>query len=207
MDRVMTMVESEINNVARSMNENRDCAVRAVAIVSGVDYRAAHAALKAEGRKDRCGTYPVQYCAALTKMGFEARKIEFRGATVRTIGSQLRRGKFLVRVSRHVLAVVDGKVMDWTEGRLHRVKDVYEVVPAGSPIDVAPVAVKSVNKIEPRTLINALLDGAEVNYLARIYGADTNAIRSQIDKLRRHGFDIRNVARGTFKLMHKPTTF
>lgn len=207
MARVMTAIEHEVFSGSARMNEDRDCAVKATALVTDVSYEVAHAALKAQGRKNRCGTYPVQYRSAIAAMGFEVRKVEFKRCTVRTIGAQLRRGKFLVRVNRHVLAVVDGKVMDWTDGRLHRVKDVYEVVSKGAPvvapaapIVVAPAAPVIVKKPVDLDLLLSLMygHGATVAHLAARLGTDTNTVRAKIDLLRRRGRDIRNTGRNTF---------
>ena len=37
--------------------------------------------------------------------------------------------KYLVRVRGHVLAVRNNEVLDWTEGRRHRIQEVYKVIP------------------------------------------------------------------------------
>ena len=37
------------------------------------------------------------------------------------------KGKYLVRSHRHIAAVVDGQMIDWTEGRRFRIVQIWEV--------------------------------------------------------------------------------
>jgi hypothetical protein len=37
-------------------------------------------------------------------------------------------GRHLVYVKDHVLALVDGLVMDWTRGRMHRVEHIWTII-------------------------------------------------------------------------------
>ena len=47
--------------------------------------------------------------------------------TVKNCTKYLDKGTFILKVSRHVLAVKNGKVEDWTRGRQNRVKDIYRI--------------------------------------------------------------------------------
>lgn len=53
------------------------------------------------------------------------------GKTVRTLERELKssHGRFLIMVSggRHCLSIINGEVVDWTEGRLHRIKKVWRI--------------------------------------------------------------------------------
>lgn len=111
------------------MGEHQDCAVKAVAIVAGLTYMDAHKIMKTHGRKNRETTPDRITRKALRQLGFKLKKIKFRAKTIRTIERELDPNKiYLVWVRRHVLAVRGGEVCDWSRGRLHRVKEVREVL-------------------------------------------------------------------------------
>ena len=126
---------SALQEASRELNETNDCAVKAVALVTGASYIEAHAALKSIGRKNRQGTFFDDTKTALKMLGkqhFNATN-QFKSRTVRTLERELAKykGTFLIRVRRHVLACVDGKIIDWTAGRQFRVKEVYVVKERG----------------------------------------------------------------------------
>ena len=47
--------------------------------------------------------------------------------TVNQAPNYLLKGKYLLFVSGHVLAMVDGEVLDWTQGRRHQVKGYLKI--------------------------------------------------------------------------------
>jgi hypothetical protein len=118
-----------------AQNEHRDCTVKALTAATGLTYDVCHAALAKTGRKNRQGCHWYsQGPKAAESLGFNMRRMdrsEYRAKTMITAGRDraLKSGRFVVQVSRHVAAVVDGKVIDWTEGRRHRVEDIYECTP------------------------------------------------------------------------------
>lgn len=125
--------------------ENADCAVVAVAAATGVDYKTAHAALEARGRKPRKGTPMDITHAALRDLGFVAVRVDPRnfidqypGAhkNLRSVtthhparfGSVWTNGKtYLFRTRGHILTVRNGQNLDHTRGRACRVIVLYEV--------------------------------------------------------------------------------
>ena len=121
---------------SKSMGEKNDCAVKAVAIVCNASYEEAHATLKRLGRRDGKGTPMDVIMAAVKALGCHVNygdKRDHRGVNCgrRTI-NRLRlpqggKGRWLVLTRNHILAVVDGKVMDWTEGRRHQARFAWEV--------------------------------------------------------------------------------
>jgi hypothetical protein len=121
---------------SKSFKEENDCAVKAVAIVCNATYEEAHATLKRLGRRDGRGTPMDVIMAAVKALGCHVTyngKHDHRGVNCgrRTINS-LRlpeggKGRWLVLTRNHILAVVDGKVMDWTEGRRHQARLAWEV--------------------------------------------------------------------------------
>lgn len=112
--------------------ETNDCAVKAIAIVANADYDEVHALLKAHGRKDGKGTPWAAIWATLKALGVWVGPVDHtnieRAKTVRHLPAVLpKRGRFLVYTRGHILAVVNGEVMDWTKGRRHRPKLAWEV--------------------------------------------------------------------------------
>lgn len=128
----------EARNESIRMREHNDCAVIAVSIAARVPYKRAHAALRDAGRRDRAGTYWYQSEKALRALGctlevIEPRKRDGGQYTMKTIGGAYKRGYYMIRVRGHVAAMVNGEVLDWSEGRRHRVNQIVRVtVPRGS---------------------------------------------------------------------------
>lgn len=112
----------------KTLSKN-DCGVRALANALGVSYDEAFDALAAAGRKPRRYTYREHLEAAAKALG---RKLQFNdsmaGVTVRRLPKELPGGRWIVLVRGHLLAVVDGEVLDWAKGRLFRTKWALKVV-------------------------------------------------------------------------------
>ena len=122
-------------------NEHNDCTVVATAATCGVSYDEAHAALKKHGRKRHTGAGPHIYVKAIEQeLGKKTRWFEWgeicqlarnNGARYLTSNSVVKalppKGKYLVRSHRHIAAVVDGQMIDWTEGRRFRIVQIWEV--------------------------------------------------------------------------------
>jgi hypothetical protein len=132
-------------DASSAKGETNDCTVKALAAATGESYDDAWAALNRHGRPFRKGPKAMLktingrraiVCPALEKaaneLGFDFRvmeKHEYRAKTMVTAERDpaLRNGGFICMVRGHVAAVVDGEVIDWTEGRRHQVKEVYEL--------------------------------------------------------------------------------
>lgn len=130
--------------------ETNDCTVRALAAASGATYNDAHAALAKHGRPHRKGPpakrvyahgrYHID-CPALRKAALdlgctwkvlEPAEYQAKTMTTATRDRRLAKGHFICMVRGHVAAVVNGEVIDWTDGRRHRIKEVYELVPGAN---------------------------------------------------------------------------
>lgn len=123
---------ANIVKASSAHNESRDCAVKALAIVTGKPYKVAHAELKSLGRRDRGTTRNVWLMAAIKNLGKNFVVTEkFKAKTISTLEKELpQRGIFLVFVKGHVIACRAGKVLDWTEGRRYRIKMVLRITSA-----------------------------------------------------------------------------
>jgi len=114
-------------------DDKQHCAPLAVSLVTGVPFNKVRARMEAHGRRRRCGTPRWITFQVLSDLGFEYRMLDdlpLRCKTVSSLGKALSRRKlsrFLVFTRNHALAVVDGKVQDWTANRRHRVKFVFLV--------------------------------------------------------------------------------
>lgn len=117
---------------SRSHNETNDCTVKALSVITGLDYDTCHAQLAKQGRKNRQGCYwHIEGPKACKALGFELRKMtrnEYRAKTMITCERDpaLKHGKFAVLVSRHVAGMVDGNVIDWSQGKRKRVQIIYQ---------------------------------------------------------------------------------
>jgi hypothetical protein len=114
---------------SKSMGETKDCAVKAVAIVTNTPYKHVHALMAKHGRKPRQGTYMTTTMAVLKELGVWVEKTDkIKARTVNQLkGTLPKTGRFLVRTSSHILACVNGEVMDWTDGRRHQPKEIFEI--------------------------------------------------------------------------------
>jgi hypothetical protein len=125
---------------SQAMNEQRDCAVRAVAEAAGVPYRRVHSLFTKHGRKPRHRT-PLQITRkVLDELGVRLVDAsgEIRARTVRTLEKELPSAcVFLVRVRGHILCCRDGRIDDETRGRLNRIREIYRV--ENSPPSDTPV--------------------------------------------------------------------
>jgi len=130
----MTTFIRPISSGAYTVNEHRDCTVRALANSAGILYGNAHNILRQYGRKDKRGCTHRVWHDAYTNNGMSlvgiygktngAKSISKRlniaahkGITLGRILPQLNDGKYLVIITGHALAVVDGAVIDLGHNR------------------------------------------------------------------------------------------
>jgi hypothetical protein len=129
---------------SRALGEHNDCTVKALTAATGLPYDVCHAAMAKFGRPNRkgCNWHSVGGKAA-EYLGFKMTQLDYSRYNAKTMitaarDRNLRSGRYVVRVRGHVAALVDGKVIDWTAGRRHAIKAVYEIVEADRPMP-APV--------------------------------------------------------------------
>lgn len=110
--------------------EANDCAVKALALVTGESYEMAHYALECQGRVPRDGTYTHQTLTALEELGFTWKRTGSEDIPARTAITLQRLnwpGRYLVNYAGHVAAMVDGQVLDWTRTKRNRILSVYKI--------------------------------------------------------------------------------
>lgn len=121
------------------MNEKSDCAIIAVAVVTGEGYPKVHEMHRKLGRRARCNTPWVYTKQVIAQLGFALHDVThyYDGASVRSITPRLPdKGKFLIHCHKHLTGVVDGVAHDWSEQRKLYVQEIYQVTEAD---DVIPM--------------------------------------------------------------------
>lgn len=116
------------------LGEEKDCAVKAVAIVCGreKDYKGVLQLFKQNGRQYRGKTKNRTTKKVIKALGCEMVDVtgHFSSKTIRTLEREMRgvEGRYLISVRAHLLSIVDGQVHDWSRGRCHRIKKIYKIV-------------------------------------------------------------------------------
>lgn len=133
---------------AKALQEENDCAVRAVTVVTGAHYVDVHSLFEKHGRKRRDGVYMCTTEKVLRDLGFSSRewtsaqKIamihSYPDYVVKSITLRQmmlfpdlwsRQGTLLVRSHRHLSAFRDGKLHDHMDGLKSHVKQIFSINP------------------------------------------------------------------------------
>ena len=121
---------------AANYREHNDCSVKAATIISGKPYWHIHSLFADRGRKHRHRT-PQKISREVIEDDLKMETVEIFPRkpcggrfTPITIGKYYPQGKYFVFTRGHMFALVDGKVIDWTKGRRHRVIKVWKVIDA-----------------------------------------------------------------------------
>jgi hypothetical protein len=121
---------NDMEKAALGLGERRDCAVKAVAAVTDTHYVDVHGLMASNGRKARQPTPTVISRKVIAALGFYTTNVtdHYKSKTIRTLGREMkhRKGSYLVWTSsgHHILAIVNGQVCDWSEGRCHRIHQI-----------------------------------------------------------------------------------
>lgn len=113
-------------------NDANFCTVIGLAVTCNVGIGKAYHAMKRAGRKHNQGAKFGMIYDAVKELGYKPVTIDgLYKKQVKSVTKLLpSTGSFLVHVRGHVLAVRDGKVLDWSEGRGHRIIAVFQIVKA-----------------------------------------------------------------------------
>jgi len=117
---------------SRARGEKNDCSVIALAASCDLSYKDAHEILRKKGRKAGRGMLTHEILSAVKDAGKTYQDVTeiFKrnyGKTVSNIENAGLKETYLVITSGHVLTMKDGKALDWTSGRMHRVQSVYRI--------------------------------------------------------------------------------
>ena len=143
-----TAAFSELQAAASSVNENNDCAVKAVAIACNADYHTVRDMMARMGRKTGKGTPWEVIYSTIDQLGYKRVRVSehdlisqypkghrdvLKSVTTHhpdRFHDVWANGKtYLMTTSRHILAIVNGVNHDWTRGSARRCLALWEVVP------------------------------------------------------------------------------
>jgi hypothetical protein len=127
----------------KAAGEANDCAVRALSAAAAVSYDEAHRATEAAGRRPRRGT-PIEVTRQAARLlGMRVRHFRAQGNEHRAAELVKPQGRYIVRVTRHVYAIVNGVSFDSAPGRRARqLISVTELTGTPSPFVPAPAKPK-----------------------------------------------------------------
>lgn len=135
----------EMREVGDKFNETKDCAIIAIAAVTGTSYEAVRELMKKHGRKDRKSTPMDIIHNVLKELGYESRYVnpedfireypkphhKLKNVTSHhpdRFPKVWKNGKtYLIRSSKHILAVINGHVVDWSRNNALRAISILEV--------------------------------------------------------------------------------
>lgn len=121
--------------------DNRYCTVIATAVVIGSNFAHAAALLKAKGRRTGFGCNDKIWKSVIIEQGYTLIDVTkfYDGHSIRALAPILpSAGTFLITSHKHVSAVRDGILEDWSEMHKLYVKRVYKVVRTDSPEATMP---------------------------------------------------------------------
>lgn len=130
----------ELCEASARMRESNDCTVKAVAVVMGVTYQAAHQALELHGRKRNRGAFStIEAIETLGGTWVEVPDWQYRDEwgmkTPITASAALKKhlpnANVLIYYRGHISGAVNGIIHDWANGRKHHISRVIQVFRPG----------------------------------------------------------------------------
>jgi hypothetical protein len=155
--------------------ETADCTVKALAVVREIPYHEAHAICKQFGRKPRAGMSQRKINTMLKaednaeplphhELDRLRQSIGVRHLTPNNIGKALQRcgyatWNFYATTCNHAIGIRKGQVVDWTEGRRHRITCLIPVRPVKQEqLVISPTAPKGFRKLRHKKAARLGLD-------------------------------------------------
>lgn len=134
--------------IKRVLKEENDCSVVAMAQLTGAVYQDCHAACKKRGREDRKGFELHPYMKAFNDMGFCLEYTKVKSARIKYAIKELpRRGRFLIDLSAHFTAYIDGVWMDHTPPNDRRIYGAYKLLKAQQGVAATPILNKTLTNL------------------------------------------------------------
>lgn len=120
---------SEMKHIGMTHYKDKGfCSVVAVAAIASVKFTKAYQALKKHGRKHRKGATIPKITNALNSLGLICRPVAFRHKCQTQVLRELpKHGRFLIYQKDHVVAVINGKVIDENPKSKKHVRSVVSV--------------------------------------------------------------------------------
>jgi hypothetical protein len=126
----MALIKSDSRGCERFEGEENDCTVRALANALGMPYKLAHGILARAGRKPKHGMVVTDWQPVYERLGIKLQSVHGNtkgarfvshkynierkaGITLERLLPSLQQGRYIIKIRGHVLAVVNGKVLDY----------------------------------------------------------------------------------------------
>lgn len=120
----------KMNLAAMNNNDNNMCTVIALACCKNWTYEGAYKYAQKHGRKHGCGMI-VSKIERMLGIKWEdwkwTQELYGRRLTPNTFAKMHPKGKYYCLTRSHAIAIVDGVVQDWTEGRRYQIQRFIEV--------------------------------------------------------------------------------
>lgn len=127
-------VFQDINDLVSLYGDTNCCASIAVSLTTLTPFNEVYEYVMSKGRKKRGFTSHDLLEEAIER--FSGKDIDYKTIEevfgrktipVSKIGNYLPKGSYICYTRGHVLSLIDGNVIDWTEGRRHRVQYYYKI--------------------------------------------------------------------------------
>ena len=121
--------QATLRTARQVFHENDDCALRAISIAVGQPYEEIHHLFEMVGRERRKEPRMKHIWQVLDKLKVCAAHWPVDGKTVRTLhrDPKISEGRFLVRLSDHMLPIIDGCIHDHTFDSCKKVRRVWRL--------------------------------------------------------------------------------
>lgn len=183
---------NSLRSAAADHGETNDCAVKAIAVVTGADYSKVWEIMDRRGRAARKGTPMNIIWGALDELGFQHTWVPTNNIIARypkphrdvlksitthhpdRFAKAWPAGAYLMLTANHILAIVDGVNHDWTRGRAKRCQGLYIITPksdAGSPVAA----------LGTHVIARAGENGVTVYYAGRVLSTNGNRWTSNVE--------------------------
>lgn len=169
------MEYDNIRSINSTSQDDLDCSVIAVSVVTGITYQQASAKLTSAGRIKNKGFAITKYHRVIEDLGFTIEAIHLVSKTVRTVERELAvkwgNTKVLINTYGHVLAWNGKEIVDWTGGRLHRVRAAFVVYPKNTAVvakSVSPPIRNDLNR-SSWTVTKVSITSAELDIQNKIF--------------------------------------
>lgn len=119
--------ETDGGRSTSGLDEARDCSVRALSVLFGLDYLGAHKLCEKAGRIPGRGMTTMELVDAVQKAGKRYEMID-GGGTIEGFIKNHPTGRYLILTVNHCAAVVEGKLHDNGDTTLYRVKSAIAIL-------------------------------------------------------------------------------
>jgi hypothetical protein len=127
-----TELYKQAQQASKAASERNDCAIKAVSIATGTEYRVIRDMSLKLGRRPRKGTDPTIVYRMLKDLGYTVKRVESPVSTVGQLDDAIigDDNTYLAYVSGsgHVLCAKNGEVHDWTKYRKHQICDFLKIL-------------------------------------------------------------------------------